>query len=424
MKGKNRHRPVLGHSANHAIPPQQLNRLVVEGLMHQAKKASMVREFSEAMALLAEVLRLQPGNLDALLNLAILHGRNHGYERAETYLARALQTAPHDAEVHRLVAGAFSIIERPERAVEFLRSSLNHGGNIATRLNNLVDLAGHLERCNELDEASSAAEQALRLAPDHLGAQILSAVIAGRRSDDATAESRLRRLLANSTCPDHLRVRACYELAQLLDRQGDYDQAYRTLVLAKDVMRKDVAGLMRVSYDSRSRWDQMRHTLDATSYARFATREGEGTPYRCAILTGHPRTGTTLLEQVLGSHHKLVGADEFDILRSSFLPPVLDGFPTTAPVASILEQISPQVRQTARTRYWQAHAGQAPPAHRRSVAAGQGPHGHRDPAGDQLGVARDENVNRPAGSARHPAQLLHGHCQLTADRGQQKLAVP
>jgi tetratricopeptide (TPR) repeat protein len=324
-----------------------MNQLHVAKLLRRADEAVQRRDPAEAIALLHKALRREPNNVHALVHLALIHGRGRDYDRAEGWLARALQTAPRNAELHRTVAEVYSLIDRPFRAAEFWRSSLAQGGSVVTRAKNLVDLAGHLEVRNELEQAAEAVDQALQLAPGHLGAQLLSAVLSGRRNQVALAESKLRSLLRDSALPPRFRVKAYHELAQLLDRQGDYEQAYRTLVLAKELARKDPVCTQLVQMDLGPKWQELRQMLDSTCYAK------DDAPRSCAILTGHPRTGTTLLEQILDGHDGLVSSDEFDTLQEAIVAPVLGGLSPTTPILAMLEKASQKVWRTARHAYFQ-----------------------------------------------------------------------
>ena len=46
-------------------------------------------------------------------------------------------------------------------------------------------------------------------------------------------------------------------------------------------------------------------SFDKATYERWAESAQHDSPYRFAVLTSHPRSGTTLVEQVLDSHDEL-----------------------------------------------------------------------------------------------------------------------
>jgi hypothetical protein len=107
-----------------------------------------------------------------------------------------------------------------------------------------------------------------------------------------------------------------YELAALHDAAGKFSEAFDDLTRAKQVLtraafpyRCDADTIAKTSgrtiatitADHFERWNVLRDELDPL-------------PGRMALLTSHPRSGTTLLEQVLDSHPGVISADEFQIM--------------------------------------------------------------------------------------------------------------
>ena len=121
---------------------------------------------------------------------------------------------------------------------------------------------------------------------------------------------------------------ACrYELAQVLDRTDRFDEAMRFLVEAKELVRAltDTAMLKR-GYDQgaesirRFTTSQPRDILH--TWAKFfPERKREAIP-PLAFLGGHPRSGTTLLEQILDAHPGVAALDEpgafLEVLQPEF----------------------------------------------------------------------------------------------------------
>jgi hypothetical protein len=75
--------------------------------------------------------------------------------------------------------------------------------------------------------------------------------------------------------------------------------------------------------------------------------------YRIGILTSHPRSGTTLVEQILDSHDDLTSADEFDVFTHWVYLPIVRRFPYSTPILSVLDSVPAAVREKARAKYWE-----------------------------------------------------------------------
>src|SRR6185295_9973891 len=109
---------------------------------------------------------------------------------------------------------------------------------------------------------------------------------------------------------------ACrYELAQVLDRTDRFDEAMRRLAEAKQIVRAltDTELLTR-SYDQgaagarRFTTEQPKNILQ--TWARFFPERKRNSIPPLAFLGGHPRSGTTLLEQILDAHPTVAALDE------------------------------------------------------------------------------------------------------------------
>ncbi len=78
------------------------------------------------------------------------------------------------------------------------------------------------------------------------------------------------------------------------------------------------------------------------------------TPHRLALLGGHPRSGTTLLEQVLDSHPDIVSAEETEIFYNDAYGPLLRGHPDDTAMFDGLAKATPEQLQQSRQDYFRA----------------------------------------------------------------------
>jgi hypothetical protein len=163
----------------------------------------------------------------------------------------------------------------------------------------------------------------------------------------------LRSLIGDAACSRERQSEASYELAQLLDSQQRCDEAFQALLAAKQFQKPAAAGLLRKYRASRDKDRELIQMLDSSCYERWQTIAESDTPYRAAILTSHPRSGTTLVEQLLDSHDEVISADEFDVFTQWVYLPIVRRFHHSTPVLKILDELPPAVRAKARAMYWQ-----------------------------------------------------------------------
>jgi len=184
-----------------------------------------------------------------------------------------------------------------------------------------------LEQNHRLDQARAAVAECLALDPGDDQARYFSALLDRREGNLALAESRLRDLIASAPRHPFVRYAARYELAQVLDRTERFDEAMRELIEAKQIVGALTdTGLLLRGYDHGAE-SARRFTLAQpkdilhTWAGFFPAARREPIP-PLAFLGGHPRSGTTLLEQILDAHPGVAALDEpaafLEVLQPEF----------------------------------------------------------------------------------------------------------
>ena len=134
-----------------------------------------------------------------------------------------------------------------------------------------------------------------------------------RKGQPAEAESALRDLIRDGPRYPYVKYASCHLLGVVLDQQGQYPEAMRWLVEAKELVRQitDTSVLER-EYDKTSdRRRELLGTLTAETLRRWRVEASSVESTRqIAFLGGHPRSGTTLLEQILDAQQELRAFDE------------------------------------------------------------------------------------------------------------------
>jgi Flp pilus assembly protein TadD len=180
----------------------------------------------------------------------------------------------------------------------------------------LVHLGGVHAETGQMAEAEAAFRAAARLKPR--AAQPLSRLATLLRhrlpeSDRAAIED----LLADPRLGPKARARLLFGLAHLRDARGEYDHAAGCLREANALTLAEARGAGAYSpADHTLHVDGLLGAFDAAFFARTA---GMGDPTRRPVFDfGQPRSGTTLVEQVLASHPQVQRAGELRLGRRSF----------------------------------------------------------------------------------------------------------
>jgi tetratricopeptide (TPR) repeat protein len=218
-------------------------------------------------------------------------------------------------------------------------------------------LASIHERLHQLDNARTAVGEALTAAPDDARGRLLLAVLDRRAGDCAKAAAGLRTLLAGPIAAADVRGDAWYELGRVLDHEGDYDGAMDALLHAKAARRQQVAGELDQARQVAIRNQRMLASLTPEHFQRWHREGSQGTPLRLTLLTSHPRSGTTLLEQILDSHPDVISADEHMVMAEEVFGALGRSTASGAEVSipEMLDRASPADINAVRQAYW-AHS--------------------------------------------------------------------
>ena len=196
--------------------------------------------------------------------------------------------------------------------------------------------ASLLRHLGRTAEATAAFERCIELAPDF--AEAHWALAHHQKADPPGARAgRVRAALQAASTADPknglARAHLGYALFRELDDAGDVDGAWQALVEAAAVMRRQV----RHSPErERATVEALRAAFPVPIPAPGATQEGR-TP---VFIVGMPRTGTTVLERILGNHGRVAAAGELNTFSACVAEALDRAFPMPPPAALVADAAS------------------------------------------------------------------------------------
>jgi len=239
---------------------------------------------------------------------------------------------------------------RYEMATQYFERAIKEPNATADTFAKLAELC---ERLRLLDRAAALVDRALHLDGGCVLARLVRARLerlAGRMDE---AEGLLRPLLAD-TQPStwSTRIRGWYELGGILDRQGRFDEAMAAWLTAKELLRPSAAQYIAAQESVHLQLQEASANISESVLGRWFDAGATLEPvHRLALLCGHPRSGTTLLEQVLDSHPGVISAEETPIFFETYLD-LKRGFPEGASMVKVLESATPERLRQARASYF------------------------------------------------------------------------
>jgi hypothetical protein len=271
-----------------------------------------------------QIVRRHPCHVLALADASRVFGSVYQYRRAEALLARLVELGRGRSDVLHLAGQSYRLIRRPELAIECFQRAVKTGRPSA---DTHLELALLYERSNQLELATEQIAARLRLKPDDDEGRVVRGRLLRRAGDLAAAEATLRRVATKRSANWMTRMRACAELATAYDRSAAYDQAWKALMAAKSIGRQHAHAARRHRDQIMRPLLAMADDVTAAHFTRWKGHSVEGTSASVALLTGLPRSGTTLLERILAAHSAVITADEWDAFPRWILPTLLGPVP-------------------------------------------------------------------------------------------------
>jgi tetratricopeptide (TPR) repeat protein len=278
-------------------------------------------QLGDALVWLRQAMELEPTNADFWQYLAELYSDREEQAEAIPCWQRVLALAPDRASAHNALGWALQEEHHLREAEEHFRTALRLQPDYAGAQ---MSLGGLHEELGDLTAAEAAFRAALRMQPMFaLPHARLATLLRGKLSQADVAA--LEQRLADPELGEGPRARLLFGLAHVLDARGDCARAAVCLRQA-NALSLEIARRQKRDYSAADHERFVDNLVRAFVADWFARRTGAGLPTRRPVFVfGLPRSGTTLIEQVLASHSRIHGAGELRLARETFeaIPAVL-----------------------------------------------------------------------------------------------------
>jgi tetratricopeptide (TPR) repeat protein len=285
--------------------------------------------FEAALASYERALAIDPGFVEALSNRGNVLSSLGRHDDAIASLDAALAIDPRHAAAWSNKAHALMELKREGDAVDCLRHALAID---PSRVEAYRNLSSALQILGRADEARQAIEAALALAPQRI--ELYHLLIDRKRFTDPNdphlaAMQALAGDIGAYGPADQANLH--FSLAKAYEDLGEPARAFRHLRDANALKRGEVA------YDEAETLRGLARIADAFTPALFERWRGAGEPSAVPVfIVGMPRSGTTLIEQILAGHgHVFAGGELEDfpraLLRVTAPDELLGGAPLALP---------------------------------------------------------------------------------------------
>jgi len=261
---------------------------------------------AEAEGALRAALERAPDLLPTALSLARLLSETGRPSEAVALLQAQVARHENDAQALCDVGQALIVLEAYEPAQALFRRVLKNMPEDGTATAGLAACLQHLGR---FDEAAALHRRVIEAHPGSGGAHFALANNRAFEPDDQYL-SRLREQVADEALDAHTQVQLYFSLGRFEEARGDHDAAF-------------------AAYDAGNRLHASEHPFDEAAFREhferiravfdrefFEAHAGMGVASDLPVFVlGMPRSGTTLVEQIISAHRQAFGAGELSHIR-------------------------------------------------------------------------------------------------------------
>ena len=281
-------------------------------------------------------MTINPGLADAHYNLGNIYAALNNLDASIAHYERSINLLPTVAEAHNNFANVLRMRGRHEEAIEQYKMAIrlkpsyvlaqrnlgealqsqNHsdGATVCYRAALAIEpgdattlnrLASTLTIAGRLDEASRSYEEAIKVAPDNIGIQLNYASVKPFTNDDARF-AKLEELRAREDdLSDEKRIALHFTLGKAYADIKDANRSFHHLCAGNRLKRQHVA------YDERGTLLMIERIREVFTEDLLRVKSNRGGDSEVPVFVlGMPRSGTSLVEQILASHSRVFGAGE------------------------------------------------------------------------------------------------------------------
>jgi len=299
------------------------------------------KRFSDATQWLRKAVELEPVNPYYNNNLGLAWQAAGELESAAAYMRKAIELRPATAPFLGNLANVLNQLEQYAAAESLARAALELD---PTHIDAYVGLGAALSYQGLTDQAESCFQRAAELAPDHVdvrrnlghihqetgrfdAAQLdyefclrhdptdgdaWYGMVSTRKfqsDDDGPIVARLESALSTPGLAASTRSDLHLAIAKVHDDCGRYDDAFSHMEKSKDVPHEP--------FDARAFADRIDGWITAFPKSRFRTPiPGSSDSQLPVFIVGMPRSGSTLVEQILGAHRQVYPGGELTDLKA------------------------------------------------------------------------------------------------------------
>ena len=303
-----------------------------------------IEDFDLALNLLEKCIKINPENFQTLSNFGVFYYKTQNYKKAQEFFLRANKKNPGNFLLLSNLSSCQIELGLLDQAYENAEKSIQHNSTYPMAYNNLSrilydkdkieDSLKYAKKAYEIDpldgmycyniancelslgnkkESQKYYKKALELNPK-LGDAFLMLSYGGKVDSETIEET--TDLIKKHKLPDKVIGSFYFGLYKAKENTKEFKKAFKFLIKANDLYFRNTA---LASLDEKKYFQDYRKSIEIKKnlYSKenlSLVKDSNVTNNQSIFITGLPRSGTTLVEQMISGHPKVFGAGELKFI--------------------------------------------------------------------------------------------------------------
>ena len=293
-KAKDLYRQILQVEPNHPIALHLLGVV-----------AYQTGSFDIAEESIVKAIKLKPDFDEAYNNLGNVYKSIGRFQDAVIQYQHAIKLKPQSAEPHYNLAIAYELLGKSDDAVKHYQRAIDNNPSVAATYFNLANVYRGI---GKLDDAVSHYRKAISIQPTYAEAYRQISRLKKYRGHDEDIKA-MEQVIARPDITPQQKMHLAFGLGKAFEDLKQYQRSFEFVEQANRLKRADF------NFDIKD-WERfITRQIDIFTIDLFEKHLHTGYSDKTPIfILGMPRSGSSLVEQILASHPDVYGAGEVQIL--------------------------------------------------------------------------------------------------------------
>ena len=264
-------------------------------------------EIDKAIASYERVIDINPRHEDAYNGLGNALRDQGEIEKAIDSYRQAIAINPEHKDAYNGLGNALSDYGELDEAEASYRKAIEISPE---HKDAHIGLGNALSDLGEIDQATASYRKGIEINPEH--AEVYRSLSKNKKFVDHDDDIRaMESLYASEDLPEKQKMHLAFGLGKAYEDIGEYEKSMEFILQATRLKRASI------DYSIFETKDLFSHIKAIFAPGFFSARKGMGNPDTTPIfILGMPRSGTSLVEQILASHADVFGAGELNDLSN------------------------------------------------------------------------------------------------------------